>query len=366
MSDWPTDPAARPLDPGAAPSSPPHAWEPRPPYAGEQTSPQAFPPAPGMPPPPPAAQAGRSGLGPWRFVLAGLLVVALIVAGFALGTYVADDDPPIPEAAPASETAAEQREPDPAPLEGTGQEPIADVAATVAPTVVQIEVGQGVGSGFIYDEEGLILTAAHVVQGSSEVDVVLADGDRLEGEVLGADDGTDVAVIQIDPGDRDLPVAALATGVPVQVGQTAVAVGSPFGLDQTVTAGIVSAVDRSFPTADGVLQVIQTDTPINPGNSGGALADRQGRIIGINDAILTGGVSSGNVGVGFAIPIDTAVAAAAHLERGEEVEFGFLGVQSTSATGDDSGAQIVDVTPGSPADEAGIDEGDVIVQVGDD
>jgi putative serine protease PepD len=290
------------------------------------------------------------------------------MAGFGVGALVVSDDDPSSPAptAPQSATAVDDRPPDPAPIEGDGAEPIADVAAAVAPTVVQIEVGQGVGSGFVYDESGLILTAAHVVQGNSEVDVRLADGTRVDGQVLGADDGTDVAVVQIDPEGLELSVASLATGVPVQVGQTAVAIGSPFGLDQTVTAGIVSAVDRAFPTSAGVVNVIQTDTPINPGNSGGALADRQGRIIGINDAILTGGASSGNVGVGFAIPIDTAMAVADRLVAGEDVEFGFLGVQSRPTTGDTPGAQIVDVTAASPADEGGIQPGDLITQVGDD
>ena len=369
MTQWPTDPAVSPIDPGAAPSSPPHAWEPRPPVHG--TVP---PPPPGPPPPPPgrgpsgaSPRATKSGGRVWKVVAAAMAILALLGTGFGVGALVADDDSPSnTPSAPASATAAEQRPPDPAPIEGTGDEPVADVAATVAPAVVQIEVGQGLGSGFVYDESGLILTAAHVVQGSAQVDVRLADGTRVDGEVLGADDGTDVAVVRIDPTGLDLSVASLATGVPVQVGQTAVAIGSPFGLDQTVTAGIVSAVDRSFPTAAGVVNVIQTDTPINPGNSGGALADRQGRIIGINDAILTGGTSNGNVGVGFAIPIDTAVAVADRLAAGEDVQFGFLGVESRDTDGDTPGAQIVNVTADSPAAQAGIEEGDLVTQVGDD
>jgi len=320
-----------------------------------------------MPPPPGTSRpkAPRRGAGFYVFGL--FAVLGLIAAGFGLGKVVSDNANSSSNAAgpvPTSDVS-QGRPADPAPIEGTGTEPIADVAAVVAPTVVQIETGSGLGSGFVYDEAGLILTAAHVVTGASEVDVRLADGTLLDGEVLGADAGTDVAVIQVDPDAAELQVAALATGVPIQVGQIAVAVGSPFGLDQTVTAGIVSAVDRSFPTSAGVLNVIQTDAPINSGNSGGALADRQGRIIGINDAILTDGASTGNVGVGFAIPIDTAVAAAERLAQGLPVQFGFLGVESRPATSGDAGAQIVSVSAGSPAESAGIEEGDLITQVGE-
>jgi putative serine protease PepD len=303
------------------------------------------------------------------FAVLGLFaVLALIAVGFGLGKVVSDNsDDANPSASPVPTSDISQERPaDPAPIEGSGEEPIADVAAAVAPTVVQIETQSGLGSGFVYDEEGLILTAAHVVGTATDVNVRLADGSLLDGEVLGADDGVDVAVIKVDPGAADLQVAALATGVPVQVGQTAVAIGSPFGLDQTVTAGIVSAVDRSFPTSTGVVNVIQTDAPINSGNSGGALADSQGRIIGINDAILTDGASTGNVGVGFAIPIDTAFAAAEQLAQGLPVEFGFLGVESRPATSGDAGAQIVSVSAGSPAEAAGLEEGDLVTQVGDD
>lgn len=363
---WSPDPVP-PLDPGAAPSAPPYAYQPAPPYG----APPLGPPAAGagqpqLPPPSNRPKAGRRG--PWFFVLGLFAVLGLIAAGFGLGKVVSDDggsDGSSASPVPTSDVS-QSRPADPAPIEGNGEEPIADVAAAVAPTVVQIETDSGLGSGFVYDEEGLILTAAHVVGTSTDVNVRLADGTLLEGQVLGADDGVDVAVVKVDPSQADLQVAALATGVPIQVGQTAVAVGSPFGLDQTVTAGIVSAVDRSFPTSAGVVNVLQTDAPINSGNSGGALADRQGRIIGINDAILTDGQSTGNVGVGFAIPIDTAFAAAQRLEQGLPVEFGFLGVESRPSSGSQSGAQIVSVSDGSPAAAAGLQEGDLIIQVGDD
>lgn len=239
-------------------------------------------------------------------------------------------------------------------------EPVADAAAAVAPAVVQIETPAGLGSGVIYDSSGLILTAAHVLQGARDtVTVRLADGTTADGQVLGFDLATDVAVVQIE-GRDDLPVAELALGDPVQVGQLAVAVGSPFGLDQTVTAGVISAIDRAVPTEDGAVQMLQTDAPINSGNSGGPLADRAGRVIGINDAIRS--TDGSNAGVGFAIPIDVAKASADRIIAGEPTESAFLGVQTAPAS-DGDGALIVEVVSGSPADDAGLERGDRITSI---
>ncbi len=247
------------------------------------------------------------------------------------------------------------------PVDGDSTEPAAAVAAALGPAVVQIETQQGLGSGFVYDASGLILTASHVTDGASQVQVRLADGTKLTGQVLGEDASTDVAVVKIDPPDG-LAVATLATGVDIQVGQMAIAIGSPFGLDQTVTAGIVSAVGRSSETPGGVIPAIQTDAPINSGNSGGALADRQGRVIGINDSIITGGSgSTGNVGVGFAIPIDIAKAVADKIVAGESTAAGFLGVEGADATGNRAGAAITSVQAGSPAALAGLTADDVVI-----
>jgi S1-C subfamily serine protease len=151
---------------------------------------------------------------------------------------------------------------------------------------------------------------------------------------------------------------------PLQVGQTAVAIGSPFGLEQTVTAGIVSAVDRAMQTPQGAIDMVQTDAPINPGNSGGPLADLSGRVIGINDQIESESGSSS--GVGFAIPIGTAKAVADKIVDGQPVTFAFLGVQSQDSGQGvvGNGALIISVESGSPADKAGIQQGDVITKVG--
>src|SRR5581483_686549 len=175
-------------------------------------------------------------------------------------------------------------------------------------------------------------------------------------------DASDIAVVKIDPYDGMEP-ASLALGVKVEVGQTAVAIGSPFGLEETVTAGIVSAVDRPQETPGGAIDMIQIDAPINPGNSGGPVADRQGRVFGIADSIIT--QTGDNAGVGFLIPIDLAKAVADKIVAGQPVEFAFLGVStdttSNSVVGD--GAVVVEVTSNSPAERAGLQQGDKIVAV---
>jgi S1-C subfamily serine protease len=242
------------------------------------------------------------------------------------------------------------------PVDPSNPEPVAAVAAAVGPAVVQLEVGTGVGSGVLYDADGLILTAAHVVDGVSSLTVRLADGLRVPGEVVGLHLPTDVAVVRIDPVD-DVPVARLGTETDPVVGQRAVALGSPFGLDQSVTAGIVSAVNREV---NGV-GMIQTDAAINPGNSGGPLVDISGNVIGINDAIRT--LSGANDGVGFAIPIDLAVIVADQLVAGGDVELARLGVTSQPFNDGRVGALVIEVVEGSAADEAGLQVGDLITAV---
>lgn len=241
-------------------------------------------------------------------------------------------------------------------------EPVAAVARAVGSAVVLIEVPQfGQGSGIIYDAQGLIVTNAHVVGSSTDVTVTLASGVRVEGEVVGADAERDVAVVQINT-DSPFAVAALGPLETVEVGQLAVAIGSPFGLEQTVTAGVVSAIGRPIPGSTGRnVQMIQTDAPINPGNSGGALVDREGRVIGMNTAIRTDGNSSANAGVGFAIPSDTFKAIADRLLAGESPEAGFLGVNLGEPQIGDPGAIITGVLGESPAEAAGLSVGDLIV-----
>lgn len=184
------------------------------------------------------------------------------------------------------------------------EEPVADVAEALLNTVVQIERNGGVGSGFVYDDDGFILTAAHVVGSANEVRVRFADGSTTRGRVVGTDAGQDVAVIAVNR--EGIEAAPLALADDPRVGQLAVAIGSPLGFNQTVTSGIVSAEDRSLRLSGTVVRnLIQTDASINSGNSGGPLADRFGRIIGVNIAIATR--SGGSDGLGFAVPIGIAI-----------------------------------------------------------
>ncbi|MEX1217964.1 MAG: trypsin-like peptidase domain-containing protein [Acidimicrobiales bacterium] len=240
-----------------------------------------------------------------------------------------------------------------------GSEPIAYVAATVSPSVVQIETTDGVGSGVAYDTD-LFITNAHVVGDATTVTVRDSQGTAVTGQVLGADTGTDIAVVRAK--GLSAPAAKLATGKP-NVGQIAVAVGSPYGLEQTVTSGIVSAVNRPVPNERSVvINMIQTDASINPGNSGGALANRNGEIMGINSSIYS--ETGENTGIGFAIPISTAKRVAEQLAAGKTVVRAGLGLSGPSATPSGSaGAYVQSVTSGGAADNAGIKSGDLIVAI---
>jgi putative serine protease PepD len=292
------------------------------------------------------------------------LIVALMVGGvgFAIGRQNATTsnasatsvDPQPVTTTPTTKDSSSSS----APATAT-DEPAEAVAKTLSPAVVQIETDQGLGSGFIYDTDGHIMTAYHVVNGSDTVTIRLADGSVQKGKVLGSDAGTDVAVVKIN-GSANLPVAKLALD-DVQVGQTAIAIGSPFGLDQTVTAGIISAVGRSMDTPGGAIPMLQTDAPINPGNSGGALANRNGEVIGINDSIES--QSGSNAGVGFAIPISTAKSVADRLVNGEKIENAVLGVSGSDSQSGEKGALVTEVVNGSGADKAGLQQGDLITGI---
>lgn len=361
------------------------------PVVGMTQSPQAPPPPPGGPNPVPAAPAPSTSpfaiqrpvvaqnpvLAPtppavepkkrrtgFMVMLALLTVLASGALSFFVANLVADDASsealaPLPTAASAPSSTV----PEDVPTETTSavdaaslaDEPFAVAAEIIRPSVVQLNLGTGLGTGVIINENGTILTAAHVLGDAEEVQVTFFDGSSAQGTVVGVDVPTDVGVVQVDPEGRDLVVAALADGQDVRVGQIAVAVGSPFGFEQTVTAGIISAVDRIVNN----VSMVQTDASINPGNSGGPLINLDGEVVGINDLIFT--ESGSSAGVGFAISIDLAVIIADQIVQGVEPQLALLGVSTGAAPDGARGAQVEDVSEGSAAEAAGLEIGDVVI-----
>ena len=236
----------------------------------------------------------------------------------------------------------------------------------------QQQQGQATGSGFVINKDGQILTNAHVVDGATKIRVTFENDKSVDAKVVGADRSTDVALLEVDPKGLDLQPLRLGTASAAQVGDPVVAIGNPFGLDRTLTTGVVSALQRQISGLNGfsIDHVIQTDAAINPGNSGGPLINSSGAVIGINSQIETGGSSSGNVGIGFAVPIDTARKLLPELEKGK-VSTGYLGI--SGITIDEmlkglnlpvsAGVLVDSVQSGSPAAKAGIKGGDIPAQV---
>ena len=240
------------------------------------------------------------------------------------------------------------------------------------PNIPNEQIQRGMGSGFVVSADGLILTNAHVIEGSDEVEVTLKDGRTFKGEVMGTDPLTDVGVIKIEA--KDLPAVNIADSDELKPGEYAIAIGNPLGLDNTVTTGIVSATGRSSAqvgVGDKRVNFIQTDAAINPGNSGGPLLNAKGEVIGINTAIIQGAQ-----GLGFAIPVNTARDVADQLVAKGKVDHPYLGIQMAAITpefhqqlklsGEKSriteqeGVVIMDVVANSPASRAGLQVGDVI------
>jgi putative serine protease PepD len=254
------------------------------------------------------------------------------------------------------------------------------VTSAVAPSVVSIQVttaqGGGEGSGVVIDTEGHVLTNNHVVEGAQDdtVQVTLSDGRLYEAKIVGLDATTDLAVVKLVDPPSNLTPASFGDSDDVTVGESVLAVGNPLGLANTATTGIVSALDRPVAASGGdggstvVTNAIQIDAAINPGNSGGPLFNAQGQVIGITSSIATTSNQSGSIGLGFAIPVNLAKNISAQLIENGTAEHAFLGVslKDATATADGvtrRGAQVVEVTSGSPAAEAGIKAGDVIVSI---
>ena len=359
-----------------------------------QRSSAATPPAPASPPTtdPPAGPlvghqatdfpmvtervAGKQPRTGRRDAVLGLLgVVALLLASLSAGyagAWLQDRSRGGPDITVAGAEAV-QRAPD----------SVAAVAAKVLPSVVSIEVefpgGQGSGSGFVIDEDGYLLTNNHVISrtaDSGRVVVVFADGSQEEAELVGRTTSYDLAVLKVDRGN--LPALPLADSDSVVVGDPVVAVGAPLGLESTVTTGIVSALNRPVSAGEGqesaFINAIQTDAAINPGNSGGPLVNLNGEVIGINSAIarapgLAGG-NAGNIGLGFAIPSNQAARTAQEIIETGAATYPVIGVlldrsyrgQGVKVLDDGAPAEQPIVTPQGPADRAGIEPGDVIVE----
>jgi S1-C subfamily serine protease len=310
--------------------------------------------------------------------LGGLIVLvagAILIATDVIDT--GDSRTVVREQAPISQPASD-------PGAADGGRTVQDIYREEGDSVVYIEAegvsedslfgqqqGTATGSGFVVDENGTILTNAHVVQGADSVSASFKeDGDAIDAEVKGVDNDTDLAVLKVDPSEvEDLRAIPLGDSSQVEVGDPVVAIGNPLGFQRTVTTGIVSALQRQIeaPSGFSISNVIQTDASINPGNSGGPLLDAQGRVIGINSQIATSG-GQGSVGIGFAVPVNTAKELLPELRAGEEIERAYLGVEMAAVNEElqqeldlpvSEGALITEAVEGAPADDAGLRGGGI-------
>ncbi len=395
---WPTSnpggpsnrPTGQPLpgpplsgQPGSGQRQPGNGWSPQPAPGWQRVGwDDRQPPGYGPPPtgfgPPPATRPDR------RTPIGLLLVLALLLGlggGLIGGFLAAGDNSTSPTSAPQPRSNPQPPVIQTGPVPGGGgANPVVRVAKAMLPSVVSLDVrgttSEVTGSGFVYDTSGHVVTNNHVIEpavNGGTITVSTSDGRTFTASIVGRSPSYDLAVIKLD-NPSDLTPATLGSSASVQVGQSVVAFGSPLGLSSTVTSGIISATQRPV-TVGGegetsYMNALQTDAAINPGNSGGPLVDLAARVIGVNSAIATvstsqqPGQESGNIGVGFAIPIDQVVRTVTQIIKTGRAAYPIIGAE-VSVTQTTDGARVQAVTPGGPADQAGIRAGDVIKKIDD-
>lgn len=352
--------------PGYGPQAPPPAGY------GPQYGPAAYgPPTATLPA---AAAPGGAKRGPGLGAVAAVGLVAALLGG-GIGGYVGYESA---RGVPTGSAGVLAEPLPPADPNATPLGPVEAVAARVLPSVVQLQVeglrGAGEGSGMVLSADGLLLTNNHVIEAAANGGRVVAlfqDGTSAPAQIIGRDPSSDLAVLRAQ-GVSGLTPVTLGNSDSLRVGQQVVAFGAPLGLGGTVTTGIVSALDRAVSVGQEsgaseatVLSAVQTDAAINPGNSGGPLVDMQGAVIGINSAIATTGAQGGSIGVGFAVPSNQAKRVAEELERTGRATRAVLGVSLAASDRTTNGATIGQVTPGGPADQAGLRAGEVVTRVDD-
>ncbi|HID89601.1 MAG TPA: PDZ domain-containing protein [Anaerolineae bacterium] len=326
-----------------------------------------------------------------KWVILALLVGTTVACGLPAAVLPSATATPVPALPPTPTAAPPQASPVPTTEPANALEAqVEAVYERAAPAVVNITVRsiaydffmrpvpqEGTGSGFLYDDQGHIVTNYHVVENAEEVMVTLADGRTFPAEVVGTDPSTDLAVIRIEAEDLPNPIP-LADSDQLKVGQFVVAIGNPFGQEGTLTVGVISALGRVIQSPDGrfIGEAIQTDAAINPGNSGGPLLDLHGRVIGVNSQIIS--PSRASAGIGFAVSSNTVRRVVPHLIAEGRYPHPWLGVQLLDLTPQrarifrqagmeipvDEGVLVIEVVPGSPADKAGIHGGDRMVRIG--
>lgn len=373
----PTTPLQPPYSSSSHPA--PTTW-----YGAHEPAGPVFPPPPGpgaapSNPQPQPRQRRRTG----ELFAVAALTAALASGGTYAATQLGSQDTQNPSTASPSSSLGRGTQTAPVSQSNPQSPNWTATAAAVSPSVVAIKTDSGEGSGVIIDDSGHVLTNNHVVAGAQQLRVTLSDGRTFKGRIQGTDPSTDLAVVTIEGAPDDLQPIAIGDSDALKVGDPVMAIGNPLGLAGTVTTGIVSALNRPVTTRAAqqqqggraepvVTNAIQTSAAINPGNSGGALVNASGQLVGINSAIATlgssGGSQSGNIGIGFAIPVKEASRIAEQLIEDGTAEHAFLGVAPVDGRASDgnatrAGAQLRRVVPGTPAEKAGLKAGDVIIEV---